>query len=1575
MKKSSFFYILILSFALIFSCTNVTNTDVVTQGKKTLAIPTFNTDDTKVEYGTIIKFSYSPSDANLYYTTDGTEPDLSSKDSIFYDPSRGIELKESCTIKARLYHSNYNSSPVVEKKFSVYIAEPTILPDSAEITTTDEIALSHKMFGTKIYYTTDGSKPTEDLDEYEKPFALAAGTYTIKAIAVRGGVKSKIAEHIYTVIDANGAYLDKLEVVNGGKNYLENFKKTQNSYTVGVPFGINTVTIKAESSSSKVQILGSEELTLAPGVTQDVSILVTSNADSSKTNMYRLSITQAPENASDDSKLSSLDLRTGDRLITFSPAFSGSVTDYVATVDYSVTSVTMSFTVNDVSAVTDKVSGATYNLSEGENTLSVKVTAENKINTTTYTIKVTRKAEENSNANLKSVTVAGKSIPVSDDMTASSSDSKVRIVATPEKDGAFVEINDQSLTGVDVSVPSTVNIVVTAEDKTTQKFYRLILNKASSAELTSLTVNGESVTIGSSMSYTTSASTVANIAVMAKDAASITIDGQSGTSSSVTISADSSTAANKVVTIILTAADGSSVSYKLSLIYKPVITDRIIVHYPVSGSYKNIYAWDSVSEEEIFGAWPGKEMVDNDGDGWFDVEILITSCNLIFNNPKQTGNLSRTAGEWWYKDGKWTEYNPERPVTPSVKFSKESGTYIESFQVTISSTNSSGDVIYYTTDGTEPTASSNIYTSPITIPVGTTTLKAFAVNAKADIPEGEVSTVIYKIDANADLIAPVITANKPTGRYKEALSDISFTITDNKSEGFAVYYTIDGSVPNTSSPVYATCAAGSNSVTGKNLSLAMNNSMTVRLLAVDKAGNENGPKAFYYACSDVNYSADRWDPRQESIYFLLTARWFDGDPDNTIGDMNCSWTEARANDSIPSSEDGFTGPEDVTWRGDFKGLVEKMDYIKSLGFTCIWLTPIVQNRSPLCYHGYHAWNMYKEDARLVSDGYDFQRVIDEAHKRGMKICLDIVINHSGRFGLENFAEVKYNRNPANFPVPQGWETFKYDENAYQAAYSNSSYDYINSVSQNYPNGWRYDGLRSPGNYPAGWTIKIGDTDKDVGGTPIPAWADFIGDVRPFTQADKDTYGLSDQKRFNYPTTESYCKTIDDVGTPGSLTLSGYASSKRRIRGHNTGFPTGSGSFDNYPEANLDSLHEDCPDLNIENPAVQDYIVGAYNRYINMGVDMFRVDTVMHMTKETLNDHYWNRFFEEAATPKAKEARGGADFFIFGEVGNFVNNLSDKPEQLRQSNYVWDNTVSGPLAGSGASNNHLLNGNEYRAINKAHKAVPESDYVVSAIDIISHNGFCDGVGGAYGRALSNSDAYWDSTYLTWYTDSHDYGPNKGETRWKGDFAGAWSMLFTFRGIPIVYYGSEIRFAAGKPNDWPGGGGNGVNMSLEKTGRSYYGAHLEGSVSATDFGEYTASGEVATTLSSELSKHLRDLNRIRLAVPALQMGQYSTEGHTGGWAGYKRRYTGTNKITGESVDSYALVGVGAGAHSWTGVLSGEYVDIISGDTVSANGGSISVSAHGSDDAALVVLVKTGLATAAPGKVAKESPYLGF
>ena len=1001
------------------------------------------------------------------------------------------------------------------------------------------------------------------------------------------------------------------------------------------------------------------------------------------------------------------------------------------------------------------------------------------------------------------------------------------------------------------------------------------------------------------------------------------------------------------------------------------VTDRIIVHVEVSAGYTNIYAWyfEDSTKYEPFGNWDNSAaMTDIDGDGWYDVEMALTSCNLIFKGNGQTPDLSREAGEWWYKDGTWTDYNPNRPKTPVVKASVVAGIYNVAQTVTLSSSNTT-DVIYYTIDGSTPTASSTMYTGAITISA-TCTLKAIGFNSDSATQWGEVLSVNYVIDANADLEAPDIVPSKEPGRYEDAIS-VSFTFTDNKgASGVTAYYTTDNSTPTTSSSRYTP---------GTAINVAMDERITIRILAVDAAGNQT-PGTYYYSVGTTP-QATRWDPRQESIYFLLTARWFDGESSNTIGDQQCSWTEARANDNI--SDDGFTGPEDVTWRGDFKGLVEKMDYIKALGFTCIWITPVVQNRGPLCYHGYHAWDMYKEDARLVSDGYDFQRVIDEAHNRGMKICLDIVLQHSGRYGLKDFAEYKYNRNPDAFPTPVGWESFEYDESAYESAYKVADKTGVSSV-QKFPNNWEYDGLKSPGKYPAGYTIKIGNQDVDVGGKDIPPYADFVGGVRPFLPIDIAKYsGLATKSNFQYPTTETYVYTADtgnfsevNGGKTSNYTYEQYVNSPElHVHAWSNGF-NDSGMFDKYPDANLRTMHEDCPDLNTESSEVQTYVINAYKRYIDMGVDMFRVDTIMHVDKKTLNDHFWPAFMEEAATENAKKARGGSDFFIFGEVANFVNNLSDKPKQLRQPNYTWDNTVEPDT--EDISNNHLLNGNEYRTPDYSHKVEPSSEYHVSTIDIIAHNGFCDGVGNAYSRACGNDGKYNDATYLTWYTDSHDYGPNKGETRWQGDFAGAWSMLFTFRGIPIVYYGSEIRFAAGKPNDWPGHGSEGVNYSLENTGRAYYGSHLEGEITATDFGVYTASGEVETTLSKDMCKHLRDLNKIRLAVPALQMGQYSTAGHSGGWAGYKRRYTGTNKITGEAIDSYCLVGVGSGTHTWTGVLNGTYIDAVSGKTVTVSGGTASFTpATGGDStaAALVVLVYDGLATKAPGKVAKESPYFGY
>ena len=107
----------------------------------------------------------------------------------------------------------------------------------------------------------------------------------------------------------------------------------------------------------------------------------------------------------------------------------------------------------------------------------------------------------------------------------------------------------------------------------------------------------------------------------------------------------------------------------------------------------------------------------------------------------------------------------------------------------------------------------------------------------------------------------------------------------------------------------------------------------------------------------------------------------------------------------------------------------------------------------------------------------------------------------------------------------------------------------------------------------------------------------------------------------------------------------------------------------------------------------------------------------------------------------------------------------------------------------------------------------------------------------------------------YVDSHDYGPqpsdqirfNGGTAQWAENL----SLMFTFRGIPCIYYGSEVEFRAGQKID------NGPNGPLSETGRAYFGGYLTGDVTASDFGEYAASGNVAATLNQDLAQHLRRL----------------------------------------------------------------------------------------------------------------------
>ena len=132
----------------------------------------------------------------------------------------------------------------------------------------------------------------------------------------------------------------------------------------------------------------------------------------------------------------------------------------------------------------------------------------------------------------------------------------------------------------------------------------------------------------------------------------------------------------------------------------------------------------------------------------------------------------------------------------------------------------------------------------------------------------------------------------------------------------------------------------------------------------------------------VIFANTRSDFRDESIYFVMTTRFYNGDTSN---DVQC-WEVNQETGSYKSSYEA----DDPAWRGDFKGLIEKLDYIKALGFTAIWITPVVENCSGYDYHGYHAINFKKVDPRYESNDCKYQDLIDAAHAKDIKIIQDVV---------------------------------------------------------------------------------------------------------------------------------------------------------------------------------------------------------------------------------------------------------------------------------------------------------------------------------------------------------------------------------------------------------------------------------------------------------------------------------------------------------------------------------------------------------------------------------------------------------
>jgi cyclomaltodextrin glucanotransferase len=441
----------------------------------------------------------------------------------------------------------------------------------------------------------------------------------------------------------------------------------------------------------------------------------------------------------------------------------------------------------------------------------------------------------------------------------------------------------------------------------------------------------------------------------------------------------------------------------------------------------------------------------------------------------------------------------------------------------------------------------------------------------------------------------------------------------------------------------------------------------------------------------------------EAIYFVMTDRFVNGDPSNDQRDQGgANHTFDRPVAGAPAGESdniGYLG-------GDFKGILDNAAYIRDMGFTSVWITPIVDNPDeaftggkPVSwgsmwtdlgktgYHGYWGVNFYQLDEHLPSEDLDFAAFTRAMKDKQLDVVLDIVGNHGS----------------PSYTMPE--DQPKYGE----------IYDHNGKLLADHQN--------------------LPPAKLDPKGNPLHAFYNTRG-------------GLAE-----------------------------------------------------------------LSDLNEQNPEVLEYLVGAYEQWIDQGAAAFRIDTIGWMPHT-----FWKAFADRI---RAKHP----GFFMFGEAFNY------------DAATIAGHTL--PRNGGISVLDFPLRGKLVEIFEK-----PGSDFAELE------------------KALYLQDGPYANPYdLVTFYDNHDMARMNASD---AGFIDAHNWLFTARGIPAVYYGSETGFMRGRAEH----AGN----------RNYYGQER------VDAGKQGA-------IHGELSR----IARLRRDSPALQRGLQLNLNLKGDEAAFYRVYehAGTNQ----------------------------------------------------------------------------------
>lgn len=172
---------------------------------------------------------------------------------------------------------------------------------------------------------------------------------------------------------------------------------------------------------------------------------------------------------------------------------------------------------------------------------------------------------------------------------------------------------------------------------------------------------------------------------------------------------------------------------------------------------------------------------------------------------------------------------------------------------------------------------------------------------------------------------------------------------------------------------------------------------TLPITVKDQYGNLHTTSVNVDVVARTKKNANDFDWDESVIYFMVTDRFFDGNKSNNTA----------------NGEDTYGKNEGLYHGGDFAGVTQKLDYLEQLGINTIWITPIVKNIKGVnvtdkgkedvpynaAYHGYWASDFTKLNPALGTEE-EFKTLIEQAHERGIRIMVDIVVNHAG-YGTES----------------------------------------------------------------------------------------------------------------------------------------------------------------------------------------------------------------------------------------------------------------------------------------------------------------------------------------------------------------------------------------------------------------------------------------------------------------------------------------------------------------------------------------------------------------------------------------------